>query len=41
MVFTLVSTVQEKLRDMLDNEAIAAAEQKEQETKPKEEVSNY
>ena len=39
MVFSLVSTVQEKVGEMLDNEVTAAAEQAEQEAKQKEEVS--
>lgn len=41
MVFSLVSAVQEKVGEMLDSEvtaAAAAAEQKEQEIKQKEEV---
>ena len=39
MVFSLVSAVQEKVGEMLDNEVTAAAEQAEQEAKQKEEVS--
>lgn len=37
MVFSLVSAVQEKLGEMLDDEATAKADQKEQEAKQKEE----
>ena len=39
MVFSLVSAVQEKVGELLDNEVTAAAEQAEQEAKQKEEVS--
>ena len=39
MVFSLVSAVQEKLGEMLDDEVTAKADQKEQEAKQKEEVS--
>ena len=38
MVFSLVSAVQEKVGELLDNEVTAAAEQAEQEAKQKEEV---
>ena len=39
MVFSLVSAIQEKLGEMLDNEVKAKTYQKEQEAKQKEEVS--